>query len=419
MHPIRPRRALLAWILACCAPLPGLAQAPATDEAAIFESPAWREMAGRIRDDALHPVDEAHLRAGCHAALAAPPTAGRTPVDTCFDGAMAALVPAARYYSPTETAAFADDKRRGWVGIGVQLAAKARPGPLVVDGPTPDGPAARAGVRRGDRVLRIDGVDVQPLSTEQCVALMRGPAGAPATLDIERGAANDRLVLTMAREPLKALAVRRELLTRHVAALRVNPFFGASPDDIGHQLEQIAAAEGGAPDVLLVDLRGNTGGQLGAMLQVAGFFVNHPTVVALLVRRDGNTPLTPDFAPASHYDLPAPARQWLHGARIAVLVDERSGDGAEAFAVFLREQRGARIIGRRTIGHASTETLMRLPGNAAILVPSGEIRSVRQSAWSGHGITPDVPLPADPADARSPDDASADDTTFAAALRVL
>jgi len=410
----------LAPSLALAQALPAApAASSASDDAqAIVASPRWHELVDRLRDTALSPVDEPVMRSACRRALDKGPAPGLTPVDTCLEAALIVADPRAQYFPAPERARLRNEARGEFVGIGMELGPKRPGGPLPVVSPLADGPAERAGIQAGDLILRVDGTDFAPLTMPQCVDVMRGRAGTLMVLDIERGPARERLTVRATRERIRVRSVRTERTEPPLVALRIAQFGQDTPAEFSARLAELLRGSGTPPDTLLLDLRGNPGGGLGAMLQVAAPFAGLQATVARLASRREAEPLAPQDYGAVSATFPNETTRWLQHARIAVLVDERTANAAEAFALFLREQRGARILGQRTAGVANVDTMMPLGGDAAMRVHTADLRSSRDATWAGAGIAPDVELA--PGGRKTPPDyASAEDTTFAAAMKVL
>ena len=432
MHFTRRLGAAAASALLSALP-PTFAQAPAPasgvavsveavdDEAAIVASSRWRDLVARLGSDALRgPADEPGLRSACRDALAKPHATGVSAADACLAAALASFDARAVYFSPAAAVTFKRETTQRPVAVGLEVGRNAPHDPLLVVSPIAGGPGERAGIRPGDLIVRIDGHDTAPLAMEQAVGLLRGPIGSTVRLDIERGPSHDKLSIDAQRAPVHVKTVRREALTAQVAALRLSQFNDYTREDLAKQLDEILGAAPAPPDALLVDLRANPGGLLDTVVQVAGAFSTDDTVVAQLVSRQGSLrPLTAATSKPPNLGLSTPARDWLRRVRVAVLVDAGTASGAEALALFLREQRGARIFGARTFGLASVGQIYPIGGVAMVRIQTNELRSSLGAPWEGVGIVPDTLTPVAAPGARKPEFGSAGDAAFAMALRFL
>ena len=429
MHFIRRFGAASACALAFAWPAT-FAQAPASsveatidatrDEAAIIDSPRWRDLVTRLRDDALRgPADEAAMRAACGHALARARPTGVSASDACLRAALASFDPNATYFSPRETAAHHEESTRNWVGIGLELGRNAPHDPILVASPIAGASGERAGLRPGDLIVRIDGHDMAPLTMEQAVAFMRGPVDSVVRLDIERGPSHDKLTISATREPIHVMSVRHEPSTARVAALRVIQFNQYTMEDLDKRVGEILRADRPAPEALLLDLRANPGGLLDTVVQFAGACSTDDTIAAHLVTRAGDKPLAAATTKLPLFALSAATKQWLAQVRVAVVVDERTASGAEALALFLRERRGARLVGARTFGLAGVDTILFVGSDASIRVRTSDLHSSRNISWEGSGVVPDTIVPPVPAGTRQPEFGSAEDEAFALALRSL
>lgn len=429
MHPLRQATVagLISLFFTSAQPMPATPASDASaaiddveDEAAIVASQRWRDLVTRLHDDALRgPANESRMRAACRIGLARPRAAGVSAADACLATALASFDMHARYFPASETAAHRRDTQRDWVGIGLEVGLKQPQEPLRVAMPAPGAAGERAGIRAGDLIVRIDGQDLAPLSTEDAIALIRGPAGSLIRLDVERGPTRDKLTISARRERVHVPTVQLEGRLSPVAGLRFMQFATDMRQDLAAEVDIIRHTRPTPSGALIVDLRSSQGGVLEAMVQVAAAFSSDDTVVAHLLTRQGDAALTAATSKDAPTAFPAAARDWLVHARIAVLVDEHTTNAAEAFALFLREQRGARILGVRTAGVASVEQILPLGDDASMRVRTGELRSSMRASWEGGGIVADTVLPPSPPGAPVANYGSAKDPAFSAALQLL
>jgi len=414
MHPFRQTltAAAAAWCLTFLHASPAAAadDAPALaapyeigdEEDAVLASPAWNELLRQLREHALDPVDEPSLRTACRFGLMFPRPKDWTSIDVCLYAALRSLDHQSRGKTGyLVTAARAAQRTSGSVGIGLELGGK-RPGqPLQVVSVFHGSTGERAGILAGDRIERIDGLDIMPLTMQQTLDVFRGSEGSIVRVDIVRGPGGERLSISARRERLVIPTVRQEPIGPKVAALRLTGFDVGTPAEVARWTDAVLRMMSPAPGALLLDLRGNTGGILEVATQVSGVFAADGMTVGYLRTRRGEEAMTPK--PVA--ELSPAARDWLLHVRIAVLVDARTADAAEALALFLREQRNARIFGAPTSGHAEVLQHFSVDGAGVVDFQDGELLSSRHVAWAGTGIAPDFVL--------------SDDTSFATARQSL
>ena len=301
--------------------------------------------------------------------LAGPERMLRSAFEELFDH----LDPYSRYLTPEEAVA-ARIRRVGQAGLGLRLGAGGRRGgrDVVVSALSPDGPAAAAGVRLGDRVLAVDGVPVSARDLGFAATLLEGPAETEVELRIERDGRRRSVLLRRVAAP--AALVRSE--TRDgVLWLRVEAFADSTD---GRLADALVAGSGAARGVVL-DLRGNRGGLLSQAVAVASAFLAGGTVALTAGRH-------PDAArlwEASGPDLAG-------GLPLVVLVDGRSASAAEIVAAALGERGRAVVVGSATTGKGLIQAVVPLPNGGELLVTWSQVLSPRGWPIQGLGVLPAV-----------------------------
>ncbi len=246
------------------------------------------------------------------------------------------------------------------------------------------GPAMEAGLREGDRILRVDGESTVNMPIQDLVQRIRGPVGSPVTLDIRRGTHPPRhLAFTMIRRKILLENVEVLLLPNHVGYLRITNFNDQTLHNFRERLPRLGDLR--QLKGLVVDLRGNGGGSL----KQSAFMVNEFVREGTIVRTEGR----PDKALRGLVRrIDADSHSVLEGVPIAVLVDRRTASGAEILAGALKYMDRATVIGRRTFGKGTVQKVYRLQPKASVkltvaryVLPGGHII---QSA----GVQPDILL---------------------------
>lgn len=383
--------------LAAALSLAGLAcQAVAADAATaadtVLASPRWELFVARVQEQALRPAKPEALAAACRRALAAEGAAvAEDPIDRCIAAALAAEDAGSDHVSAAQFKRERELQRRPYVGIGLELVPKKPGEALRVVTPFEGAPGARAGVRPRDLITAIDGEELLPLDMDETLARLRGEPGSRITLTLRREGEPAPVVLTMAREPVRLLTVRQREVAPDVAYLRINQFQDGTASEFVRKLDGLADAAGAVTAKgLVLDLRGNQGGLLSGVAEVAGLFTEPSAPVLLLRKRDATDPLTPrDLArgPVPRLRVAGP---WLRQVPVVVLVDRRTASGAEALAQCLREMAGARLVGSGTAGVAHVRTSLLLAGESRLNLVTAEMTSPLGRSWTGTGLVPDV-----------------------------
>lgn len=308
-----------------------------------------------------------------------------------FDEAMRAYVgsldPFSRYFTPEERRELEEDTTGTFAGVGVQV--RAVKGGLEVTAVYRGGPAAQAGVRPGDLITAVDGVDVDGRDLAATIPLIKGPEGSEVTLDVVRaGRALEPHVVRRGQVELDTVpSVRLLPGSPPVAYVRVEQFSETTPAEVRSGLERLVG-EGAAAIVL--DLRQNLGGVVSAAVDLAGLFLPPESLVCVTRERDRVRSYTTrsgsdDETPAP-FDLP-----------LVLLVDEGSASASEILAGALQDHGRAVLVGERTFGKFVMQTLLPLRQSGALVrittaryeTPHGRSGQRHPDGTRG-GIVPDV-----------------------------
>lgn len=271
-------------------------------------------------------------------------------------------------YDQGEYAAFAEGLDGRWTGVGL-WARRGPEGRIEVDKVQPAGPAARAGVRAGDRLLGVDGHAVSGLAVADVIALLRGAAGTPVVLSLSRDGAD--LTETVRREQLRTEPVTVRQLRDGITVIKVASFTRGSG-------ERVKAAVRAAPPGagVMLDLRGNPGGLVAEAVAAASAFLDGGLVATYDVRGDQRA-LYAD--PGGDTARP-----------LVALVDGGTMSAAELVTGALQDRGRAVAVGSRTFGKGSVQMPTELPDGSVAELTVGTYRTPGGRSLDGGGITPDV-----------------------------
>ena len=295
-----------------------------------------------------------------------------------LDGLVASLDPHSEFLDAAEYEAMRVTTAGHYSGVGLEVAE--RSGHVVVVAPLAGSPAERAGVRAGDVLLAIDGEAVATGALDEVIERMRGYAGSTVRLAIGRAAESEPLQFALERSEVHVRTVRAARLPGGVHGyVRITHFNDVTPRDLRHELSELQAA--GPLRGLVLDLRGNPGGVLESAVGVADDFLE----TGLIVRAEGR-------ADGARFELNATDGDLLRAAPLVVLVDRGSASGAEIVAGALRDHGRATLMGERTFGKGSVQTVIPLRDGQALKLTTSEYFTPSGVSIHDRGLEPDVLL---------------------------
>ena len=321
-------------------------------------------------------------------------------VDSAVRGMLSGLDAHSAYLDRREF----EDIRRGaagnYPGIGIEVSAEN--GFIKVQRPLEDSPAARAGIRAGDLILRIDGEPIG-VNVADAIEQMRGPAGSLVRLTVRRAARDELVDVVLERARVEVHSVTGSRLDSRYAYLRIASFSDTTPADFRAVIERLRSE---LPELkgVVIDLRNNPGGVLESAVAVADAMLDQ-----------GNIVIARGRAADARFRMDAEPGQVLTGIEIALLVNGASASAAEIVAGALKDNGRALLVGRRTYGKGSVQSVIPLSNGHAIKLTTSRYATPSGTYINEQGIAPDVML-------SGPDSAPTDpvvDDEVRAALREL
>ncbi len=261
-------------------------------------------------------------------------------------------------------------------GIGVELGLDR--GYVSVVSPIDDTPAASAGLQPGDLILQLDDRSTQGMSLEEAISLMRGDKGSTIKLTLGREGATEPLVLSITRDLIAIKSVRKDVLEPGFAYLRIAQFQEQTGAELTRAIAELRKQEPALKGVV-IDLRNNPGGLLPASIEVADALLDS----GLIVYTEGRIASANTRAMATPGDA-------LEGIPLAVLINEGSASAAEIVAGALKDHRRALIVGTRSFGKGSVQTVLPLQDGRAIKLTTARYFTPSGNSIQADGIQPDV-----------------------------
>ncbi len=295
-------------------------------------------------------------------------------LDGAIKGMVAELDPHSGYMNPKEFALFNEDTEGTFGGIGVEVDFK--DDYAVVIAPIPNSPSARAGIRSGDKIVAVNNQPLRGLPVEKIVELMRGPPKTKVLVTVRREGQEDALHFNLVREHIHVRSVESRMMADGVGYLRLKQFQQGSHKEL---LEDVARLRKlGDLSGILLDLRSNPGGLINEAEGIADEFLSSGSIYS--TRHRGK--ILDEVV--SHYGGA------LSKIPLVVLVNEYSASSSELLAGALQDNGRGRIIGARTFGKGSVQTIYQLPGGAGLRLTTMRYYTPGGHAIQAAGIYPDV-----------------------------
>jgi carboxyl-terminal processing protease len=333
------------------------------------------------------PLDEIRRYVGVFNAVReayVDPVSDRKLMQSAIKGLLLDLDPHSAYLEKSDAQAFDEETSGAYAGIGVEVQLQPD-GRIKVITPIDDTPAARAGIKSGDIITAVDG---KPLAGEDddSQGPLRGAPGTKVVLTLVREGVAKPFDIALQRETIRVASVRSRMLEPGYGYVRVAAFQADTAADFERALAQLrrqaqGSAPGGELRGLLLDLRSNPGGLLTSAVQIADDLLDKGRIVSTRGR-----------VPISDTEFSATPGDRMQGAPVVALVDAGSASAAEVLAGALADNHRARIVGSRTFGKGSVQTLLPLDNGDSVKLTTARYYTPSGKSIQARGISPDVVL---------------------------
>lgn len=324
----------------------------------------------RIRAQYVEPVDEKAL------------------IEAAINGMLTSLDPHSSYLSADEAADMRTQTRGEFGGLGIEVTQEE--GWVKVVSPMDGTPADAAGIQAGDFITAVNGENVLGLTLDQAVELMRGPVGSEIIITVVRDGVDQPFDVSIIRDTIKLTAVRSRTEGQAVV-LRLVTFSDQTTSSMEEQFKQQVEEAGGLDKIsgIVLDLRNNPGGLLNQAISVADDFLEAGEIVSTR----GRNPQDGERYNATAGDI-------AEGKPIVVLVNGGSASASEIVAGALQDHRRAIVVGTKSFGKGSVQTVMPLRGDGAMRLTTARYYTPSGRSIQSLGIQPDIivqqPPPKDP-----------------------
>lgn len=344
-------------------PQAAVAQSPQQEQDELYRQlELFGLVLDRIRDEYIEAPDESEL------------------IRAAIQGMLTSLDPHSAYLSPESFADVREDTSGTFGGLGIEVTMEE--GLVKVVTPYDDSPASSAGILANDFIVEIDNQQVMGLTLDEAVELMRGEVGTEVDIVVSREGADQLIDMTLTRDIIAVAAVRWSN-ERDIPIIRLSRFSGQAYAGLDESIREIfEESEGVAPPGIILDLRNNPGGLVDQAQFVADAFLSQGSVVLTRGRIDNQN---------SRYDAsPDELDALLDGVPIIVLVNGGTASAAEIVAGALQDHGRATLVGTRSFGKGSVQSIIPLGFDGAMRLTTARYYTPNNRSIQALGISPDI-----------------------------
>ena len=305
------------------------------------------------------------------------PVSDKDLIENSINGMLTGLDPHSSYMNAKAFRDMQVQTKGEFGGLGIEVTQDN--GFIKVISPIDDTPAFKAGVKAGDIITALDGKTVQGLSLQDAVDMMRGAPNSKITLTIKREGTDQPIEVSMLREIIHIQVVKDRLEPDNIGYVRLTQFTEQADPALKQAVKTLKQQAGGKLKALILDLRNNPGGLLDQAVAVSGDFINQGEIVSTRARH------TED---AQRWD--AKGNDIIDGVPLVVLINGGSASSSEIVAGALQDHQRAVLLGTRSFGKGSVQTVIPLPGNGAMRLTTARYYTPSGRSIQGEGIKPDV-----------------------------
>lgn len=311
------------------------------------------------------------------------PTDDKELFDNAIRGMLTGLDPHSSYLNEEEFKELQTSTSGEFGGLGIEVTME--DGVVKVITPLVDTPAFKAGIKSGDYIIKLGKESVQGLTLKDAVNLMRGKPGTPIELTVLRKGMSKPLTFDLIREVILVKSVKSKMLRDGYGYIRLTQFQALTGKDMLKAIEQLKQQSNGKLKGLVLDLRNNPGGLLDSAIQVSDAFLgtDKSGKQELIVYTEGRLPGSKFTALANPGDV-------LDNAPIVVLINNGSASASEIVAGALKDNKRALILGTKSFGKGSVQTVLPLDGKTGIKLTTALYYTPSGTSIQAKGILPDI-----------------------------
>ena len=298
-------------------------------------------------------------------------------MDAAINGVLQSLDPYSAYMSPEIFKEMLTETSGEFGGLGIEVGMEF--GVVKVISPIDNTPAEEAGVKAGDYIVKINDIQVQGKTLTEAVELMRGPVGSTIKITVRRRGVKKAIIFNITREIIKIESVKSKIIEDTVGYIRLTSFNENSADQIKEKIKELRQNK--KIEKYILDLRNNPGGLLSQAIKISDFFLNNGEIVSTKSRKKKEN------------------RKWfarkgdiIDGKTLIVLINYGSASAAEIVAGALKDHKRAILIGEKSFGKGSVQSVIPLNNKGAIRLTISKYYLPSGKSISEVGITPDIEI---------------------------
>ena len=298
-------------------------------------------------------------------------------MDAAINGVLQSLDPYSAYMSPEIFKEMQTETSGEFGGLGIEVGMEF--GVVKIISPIDNSPAEEAGVKAGDYIVKINDIQVQGKTLTEAVELMRGPVGSTIKITVRRRGVKKAIIFNITREIIKIESVKSKIIEDTVGYIRLTSFNENSADQIKEKIKELRQNK--KIEKYILDLRNNPGGLLSQAIKISDFFLNNGEIVSTKSRKKKEN------------------RKWfarkgdiIDGETLIVLINYGSASAAEIVAGALKDHKRAILIGEKSFGKGSVQSIIPLKNKGAIRLTISKYYLPSGKSISEVGITPDIEI---------------------------
>jgi len=298
-------------------------------------------------------------------------------MDAAINGVLQSLDPYSSYLSPKNLEEMQTETKGEFGGLGIEVGMEA--GVVKVISPIDNSPAEREGIKAGDYIVKINNTQVQGKTLNEAVELMRGPVGSTLEITVRRIGLRKSLVFNITREIIQVASVKSEVFDEKIAYIRLTSFNENSDDQIKKEIKLFKKNK--KIEGYILDLRNNPGGLLGQAIKISDFFLDDGEIVSTKGRKKNENQKW--FAREG--DI-------IDGKALIVLINRGSASASEIVAGALKDHKRAILIGDKSYGKGSVQSIIPLKNRGAIRLTISKYYLPSGKSISEVGVSPDITI---------------------------